>query len=247
MHNLFVAIFWTSIASVVYAYAVYPILICVLSQCFGRRGIASDLPDDALPSVSLLIVAHNEQDVIEQRILNALAMDYPSEKLEIVMASDGSTDGTAEIMNRYRDRLRPLDYPLRQGKSATLNASIPQLNGQIVLLSDANTSIDPQAARKLVRWFADANVGAVCGRLVLIDPASGRNVDSLYWRYETFLKRCEGRLGALLGSNGAIYAMRRESFVPVPPQTIVDDFVAPLLAKLRTDCRILYDAEAVGF
>src|SRR5439155_13080232 len=86
----------------------------------------------------------------------------------------------------------------------------------------------------------------VCGRLVLIDPVSGNNVDSLYWRYETFLKKCEGRLGALLGSNGAIYAIRRECFVPIPPQTIVDDFVIPLLAKLRTNCTIVYDADSTA-
>ena len=112
-----------------------------------------------------------------------------------------------------------------------------QVRGEIVLLSDANTSIDASAARNLVRWFADSNVGAVCGKLVLIDSANGKNVDSLYWRYETFLKQCEGRLGALLGSNGAIYAIRRELFNPIPPQTILDDFCIPLLAKLRTDSR----------
>ena len=121
-----------------------------------------------------------------------------------------------------------------------------QVRGEIVLLSDANTSIDASAARNLVRWFADSNVGAVCGKLVLIDSANGKNVDSLYWRYETFLKQCEGRLGALLGSNGAIYAIRRELFNPIPPQTILDDFCIPLLAKLRTDCAIVFDSTAIA-
>jgi cellulose synthase/poly-beta-1,6-N-acetylglucosamine synthase-like glycosyltransferase len=121
-----------------------------------------------------------------------------------------------------------------------------QVCGQIVLLSDANTSIDPSAARQLVRWFADANVGAACGRLILIDPDSGKNVDSLYWRYETFLKRCESRLGALLGSNGAIYAIRRESFIPIPPQTIIDDFCIPLLIKRQTGRSIIYDNTAIA-
>jgi len=88
--------------------------------------------------------------------------------------------------------------------------------GKIVVLSDANTFTDPAAVRNLVRWFADPSIGAVCGRLVLTDPATGGNVDSLYWRYETFLKKCESRLGALLGSNGAIYAIRRTLFVPSP-------------------------------
>src|SRR5205814_839639 len=106
---------------------------------------------------------------------------------------------------------------------------------------------DPAALRRMVGWFRDPKVGVVCGRLVLTDPYTGRNADSLYWRYETFLKRCEGRLGALLGSNGAIYAIRRALFAPIPDDTIVDDFVLPLRAKLRTDCAIIYDAGAVAW
>jgi cellulose synthase/poly-beta-1,6-N-acetylglucosamine synthase-like glycosyltransferase len=143
--------------------------------------------------------------------------------------------------------VRLLDYADRRGKASTLNMAMFVAYGDIVILSDANTSIDPSAARKLVRWFADPNVGAVCGRLVLVDSASGRNVDSLYWRYETFLKTREGKLGALLGSNGAIYAIRRELFTPVPPQTIVDDFVIPLLAKVRSGFDIVYDPDAIAF
>ena len=142
--------------------------------------------------------------------------------------------------------MRVLDYPDRQGKAATLNASIQQLSSQIILLSDANTWTDPAAVRNLVRWFADVNVGAVCGRLILTDPAGASNVDGLYWRYETFLKKCEGSLGALLGSNGGICAIRQDAFVPLPPGTIADDFVMPLLAKLRYDCSIIYDPSAVG-
>src|SRR5206468_1277835 len=99
------------------------------------------------------------------------------------------------------------------------------LRGEVVILSDANTFTDPDAARKLARWFADPAVGAVCGRLVLTDPATGRNADGLYWKYETFLKKCEGRLGALLGANGGIYAIRRDAFDPIPADTLVDDFV----------------------
>lgn len=239
-------IFWSCTASVAYAYAIYPPVVYICSRLFGGATSAPHLFDEDLPTISLLIAAHNEDAVIEERIHNALAMDYPREKLQIVIASDGSDDRTVDIVRRYAGRVRLLHFSARQGKAATLNASIQQLSGDIVLLSDANTAIDPAAARNLVRWFADPNVGAVCGRLVLIDPASGNNVDSLYWRYETFLKKCEGRLGALLGSNGAIYAIRRDVFAPIPPQTIVDDFVIPLLAKLRTNCTIVYDRDAIA-
>src|SRR5439155_4782918 len=102
------------------------------------------------------------------------------------------------------------------------------------------------AARHLLAWFRDSSVGVVCGKLVLMDAATGNNVDSLYWRYETFIKECEGRLGALLGSNGAIYAIRRELFPTIPANTLVDDFVIPLLAKLNTGCRIIFEPRAVA-
>src|SRR5205823_14619527 len=142
--------------------------------------------------------------------------------------------------------IRLLDYSERQGKAAVLNSAFAELSGEIVLLSDANTQTDPAALRKIVRWFRQPAVGVVCGRLVLTDPRTGRNVDSLYWRYETFLKRCEGRLGALLGANGGIYAIRKAFFTPIPAGTVLDDFIIPLLAKLRTGCTILYDDEAVA-
>src|SRR5262249_38664493 len=132
------------------------------------------------------------------------------------------------------------------GKAATLNAAFAELAGDIVLLSDANTFTDATAARNIVRWFADPRVGVVCGRLVLTDPATGGNADSLYWRYETFLKECEGRLGALPGATGGIYAFRRGLYAPIPDDTIVDDFVIPLAAKLRTGCAIVYDRDAVA-
>jgi cellulose synthase/poly-beta-1,6-N-acetylglucosamine synthase-like glycosyltransferase len=134
----------------------------------------------------------------------------------------------------------------RSGKAAALNAAVPQLSGEIVMFSDANTSTQPDAARRLVRWFQDPHVGVVCGKLVLTDPATGRNVDGLYWKYETQLKRYEGSLGALLGANGGIYAVRRSLIAPIPEGTIVDDLVLPLQAKLRSGCAIVFDKQAIA-
>ena len=174
-------------------------------------------------------------------------MDYPREKLEIVIASDGSSDGTPEIVRRFAaDGVVLLDYRQRRGKAAVLNAAVPDLKGEVVILSDANTTIERAAARRLVRWFCRPGVGAVCGRLELVDPRTGRNADGLYWKYENFLKRCEARLGALLGANGAIYAIRKRCYVPIPDGTIVDDFVIPLLARLHSGCALIYDSEAVA-
>jgi len=238
---------WTCIVLVFYAYAGYPALIWALARAFGRRPEASLLGDRDLPRVSLLLAAYNEESVLEDRLQNALGLDYPPMNLEVVVGSDGSTDRTAEIARRFADRgIRLLDFERNRGKASVLNAIAAEAGGEILLMSDANTNVDPAAARRLVRWFRDPAVGAVVGRLVLVDPRTGRNADGLYWKYETFLKRCEGRLGALLGANGAIYAIRKALYAPIPPGTIVDDFVIPLLAKLRTGCSIVYDCEAVA-
>ena len=240
-------ILWTCLALILFSYAIYPLLIWCLSRWFARRVVPTEFEPKDWPSVSLLIAAYNEEDVIEERVRNALEMDYPRDRLEIVIALDGCSDGTASIVRRYQGQgVRLLDFAVRRGKSAVLNNALDEVRAEIVLLSDANTGIDSQAARRLVRWFGHPQVGAVCGRLVLTDPHTGRNVDSLYWKYETFLKRCEGRLGALLGANGAIYAIRKELYQPIPSQTLIDDFVIPLLAKLRSGCSIIYESSAVA-
>ena len=239
--------FWLCAGLVAYAYVLYPPLVWLLSRVFGSRARGPETSADALPTMSLLIAAYNEESVIRDRLENALRTDYPADRFQIVVASDGSGDATAEIVSRFADRgVRLLDYKARRGKSSVLNAAVQELDTELVLLSDANTHFDPDAPRKLARWFADPSIGTVCGRLMLTDPATGANADGMYWKYETFLKKCESRLGALLGSNGAIYAIRRSDYIPIPGSTIVDDFVIPLLAKLKTDRGIVYDSEAVA-
>lgn len=247
VHLAIQVVFWLSVIGVVYAYALYPVVLSLLAELFGRT-TAAPMGNDQLPFISLLIAAHNEQAVIRERIQNALTLNYPPERIEVLIASDGSTDQTAEVVQEYSGQgvLRLLNYPQRRGKAMVLNDAVAEARGDLVLFSDANTWTDLDAARNLVRWFADPNVGAVCGKLILTDPASGQNADGIYWKYETFLKRKEGRLGALLGANGGIYAIRRNLFHPVPPNTIVDDFVIPLLAKLRSGCEIVYDPEAIA-
>jgi cellulose synthase/poly-beta-1,6-N-acetylglucosamine synthase-like glycosyltransferase len=238
--------FWASAGLVLYAYAGYPVLVWVLSRVFGRTPAPPAVPDAGLPAVSLLVVANNEEKHIGDRIVNALGQDYPPGMLEVVIASDGSTDRTNAIARGHAGYgVRLLDYPVRRGKATVLNDAFGELGGEVVVLSDANTYFShPGVVRNLARWFADPTVGAVCGKLILTDPAAGTNVDGVYWKYETFLKQCEARLGALLGSNGAIYAVRRELFAGIPPGTVLDDFVIPLLARMRTGKRIVYDPEA---
>jgi cellulose synthase/poly-beta-1,6-N-acetylglucosamine synthase-like glycosyltransferase len=198
----------------------------------------------------LLIAALNEEKWIADRVLNALHQNYPAGRLRVVVASDGSTDRTCQIVrdlaDRYPGRVVLLDFPVRRGKATVLNSALPQLTTEIVVLSDANTFFERSAVRNLVRWFRNPEVAAVCGRLNLVDAATGRNADGLYWRYENFLKEREALLGALLGANGAVYAIRRRDYVAIPGDTIIDDFVIPLQIKLRTRGRIVYDADAVA-
>jgi len=233
--------------AVAYIYFGYPILIYILSRLFGRRPHRPAVDCDDLPTVSLLIAAHNESAEIRKRIENCLGIDYPEGKFEVIIASDGSTDETNSLVEDYAPAgVRLLPFRERRGKSAVLNDSIPMTRGEIVVFSDANTHMHPQSVRQLAAWFAERDTGVVCGRLVLTDPVAGRNVDGLYWKYETFLKKCESRLGALLGSNGGIYAIRKSIFAQIPDNTLVDDFVLPLLAAERSGCRIVYDRDAVA-
>ena len=241
-------VLWGSISLLLFAYVAYPAVIWVLAKLFRGMPTAPHTSSHQLPSVSLLISAHNEVSCIAARVQNALASDYPSDKLEIVVASDGSVDGTTDVVRRFSSEcMRLLEYCTRQGKAATLNKAMETVTSELVVFSDANTHMKPDAIAKLARWFATTEISVVCGRLVLFDARTGQNVDSLYWKYETFLKKCESRLGALLGANGAIYAIRRDRFVPIPTETIVDDFVVPLLSRQQFGGEIIYDDEAVAF
>lgn len=237
-----------SLALVAYCYLAYPFLIWGCARLFGRRHSAAPRADADLPVVSILIAAHNEERWIRQRLENALGLDYPQDRLDILVASDGSRDATANIVGEFADRgVRLLDFQENRGKATVLNAGVPEARGSVVVFSDANTFFEPNAVRRLVRWLDDPTIGSVCGRLVLTDPRQGSNVDSLYWKYETFMKKGESRLGALLGANGAIYALRREEYVPIPADTLVDDFMIPLVSKLRHGKDVLYDAEALAW
>lgn len=242
------AMFWLCVGGVAYAYVGYPVLVSAFACALGRRRCEPPPVVSDQPSVAVLIVAHNEEASIAQRLANALALDYPVDRLDVVVASDGSTDRTRELVVTNRDsRVRFIDFVSRRGKAAVLNDVLPGLTADIVVLSDANTFMEAHAVRRLVRWFRDPQVGVVVGRLVLSDPTTGRNVDGWYWRYESFLKQMDARLNALVGANGAIYAVRRSQFVPIPGDTLVDDLVLPLLMRLHRRRDIVYDRAVLAF
>lgn len=230
-----------------YHYVVYPIVIGICARLFGICSQPRALELEELPSVTLLIAAYNEASVIRERILNALALDYPKDRLQILIASDGSVDQTASIASEFTSqKVEVLAFPENRGKSVVLEDAVRSASGEILVLSDANTMMRPDAIRQLVRWFDDDRIGVVSGCLKLVDSKTGTNCDGTYWKYENFLKRCEGRLEALLGASGAIYAMRAKVRQPLPPDTLVDDFTWPLLARLATKHRIVYDPTAIA-
>jgi biofilm PGA synthesis N-glycosyltransferase PgaC len=239
-------IFWISLAVPVYAYLGYPVTLFLLRKLFARTVRKGPCE----PSVTLLIAAYNEAAVIARKVRNSLALDYPPERIEILVASDGSTDATAEIVEGLADgrRVRLLAFPENRGKTATLNDAIGRLQSDVIVFSDAASTLAPDSVRLLVANFADPEVGAASGRYILArhDSATIGRSEDFYWRYETWLKEQESRLGSTLGAHGHLYAIRRNLYPFPPPGTINDDYVIPL-AILAKGYRVVYEPAAVGF
>lgn len=246
-------VFWGSVALIAYTYAIYPALIWLLSiicgdtHTAGRSSASGDNSDDVWPIVSLVIAAYCEEEVILERLKNATLLDYPVGRLEIIVGCDGNDDLTGDLVQSFDDsRVRLFQFPERRGKASVLNDCVPEAKGEIIVFSDANTSMDRRALRRLVRHFRNPTVGGVCGKLILTDPTTGQNVDGVYWRFENFLKRCEARFGGLLGFNGAICAIRKELFEPLPRNTTVDDFVIGMRIQQKR-YQLIYEEQAVAY
>ena len=241
---MLVAIFWAALFLVVYTYLIYPVLLWLLAA--GRK-MPEYAPLGEWPTASLIIAAHNEEAVLRAKLENALAMDYPAERLDIIVVSDASTDGTDRIAAEFAERgVRLHRQEVRGGKTEAQNAGVRLARGQFVAFSDANSMYAPSALKRLLAPFADERIGCVCGELQYANPdeqGAGKG-EGLYWRYEQFLKRRESLLSSALGANGAIYALRRELFVELRGD-IISDFVAPLHAW-RRGFRIAYEPTAVA-
>lgn len=202
---------------------------------------------DIAPIVSIIVPAYNEEKVIGKKIENALALDYPKDKLEITVTSDASTDETNNIVQAYAGReVKLIAWPERKGKTAMLNSLVPTARGEIIVFTDANAMFRKDAIRMLVRNFADKSVGCVCGELYLTNQESHTaRGEGFYWWYETFLKRKESETGSVLFTNGAIYAIRKSLFEPLASGW-ADDFMLPL-SIARRGYRSVQEPEAVGF
>ena len=239
-------LFWTSAILLAYVYFGYPLLAAVRAKftTLPRRRAPIE------PFVSIVVIANNEEDRIGARIKNLLALDYPPTRREIVIASDGSTDATVARARTYEGRdVSVRSFAARRGKSAVLNIVVPALRGDIVLFADARQQFDSGTLRALVENFADPVVGAVSGELVITTTdrtaAAGRG-SAFYWRYEKFIRSTEGRTDSTVGATGAIYAIRRELFEPIPEDTILDDVLIPLRI-VRRGYRVLFEPRARAY
>jgi cellulose synthase/poly-beta-1,6-N-acetylglucosamine synthase-like glycosyltransferase len=221
-------VFWFTLGIIFFTYIGYPVILYLLSKIFYQNEKTEVNENHDWPKVSLLIAAYNEEGVIGAKIKNCIALDYPKDLLQILIASDGSSDSTNNIVRKYvaeHKNIQLLEFT-RTGKSGMLNQAIKSVRGEIVVFSDANTEYSIDALKKLVKHFKDPDIGCVSGRLIYRNPGeaiSGKG-ESLYWKYETALKLMESKLGYVAGANGAIYAIRRDLFEPFSPRTINDDF-----------------------
>lgn len=238
------SLFWISVAAILYTYAGYPILVWLLSRLRAHEVLRADIT----PRVSIVIACHNEQDKIERRIRNLLECDYPAELMEIVIVSDGSTDFTAEVARRYAtNHVNLLAYDSQRGKATALNVGVEIANGEIVIFADARQSFEPAAIKQLVANFADPSVGAVSGELLLDggrDSSVGEGV-GLYWKYEKWIRKSESRAGSTIGATGAIYAIRRALWRPLPATTILDDVYTPMGIALAGH-RVVFEEKALA-
>lgn len=244
------ALFWISIATVFYAYAGYPLLLILLRSISGAPVKKLSIE----PPVSLLVPAYNEAAVIAAKIENAGQLDYPPDRLEIVIASDGSRDETAAVARATIERLSlgnrasVFDYSVNRGKIAVLNESVPRLRGEIVVFSDASAIFATDAIRKLVANYADPEVGAVGGiyKVHRPDAAHTGTQEDFYWKYETFLKVLEASMGSVLGAHGQIHSVRKNLYPFPSPGIINDDYVIPLRV-LQQGYRVAYEPEAIVY
>jgi cellulose synthase/poly-beta-1,6-N-acetylglucosamine synthase-like glycosyltransferase len=239
-------IFILTLASLVmlaYVYVGYPLFIVLLSRLNSK----SVRKREVTPTVSIIISAHNEAKVIEEKILNSLALGYPKDKLEIIVSDDGSSDGTADIARKYENRgIILLSDGTRRGKVGAMNRAVQHTTGEIVVFSDANVFYEPDAIRKVVANFGDAAVGCVVTRKRVITTDSGLSKsDGLYWRYEDLIQLSESRVHSTVAASGHLQALRRNLVPVIPDEKLILDDLYLAMSVLSKGMRVVYEPEAI--
>ena len=243
-------LFWVSAALVLYVYAGYPCLVAAWARLVDRQPRRAPFAPEHWPSISIVIAARNEAHRLPARVANLLVQDYPGER-EIIVVSDGSTDDPARALAPFGPAVRLIERP-SAGKPAALNAGVAAARGEILVFMDARQRCSAESVRALVENFADPSVGGATGELILdseATPASESQVGEglgLYWRYEKWMRRSESRVWSTLGATGAIYALRRSLWRPLPDSTLLDDVLAPMRAVLA-GYRVVFDDRARAF
>jgi cellulose synthase/poly-beta-1,6-N-acetylglucosamine synthase-like glycosyltransferase len=239
------ATFVLSLAVCVYIYFGYPALIFVLSRLRPRpvrRGPAT-------PTVTVIVPVFNEEPVIEAKIRNSLELDYPAELLEVLIVSDGSTDGTEELVRHTSDTRVHLLSLSRCGKAFALNAGAESASGEILVLTDANTILEPGSLRTMVECFADPEVGGVCGIKSFVTAVGGDTThqgEGLYWRYDNWQKQLESRIGSIFAADGSLYAVRRHLYVPIDDPAQADDIAISTRVVLQGR-RLIFEPRSVAY
>ena len=243
-------VFWTSAIVIAYVYAGYPALLAVWARIAPRPVAKTGFAPGSWPSISIVLAARNEAARLPARIDNLLSLPYDGRR-EVIVVSDGSTDDTAAALRGYRERgaIRLIEVPAG-GKPLALNAGVAAASGDLLVFADARQRFNDGALAALAANFADARVGGATGEL-LLDCESGESASTIgegvgaYWRYEKWLRRHEGRIWSTLGATGAIYALRRSLWQPLPAETLLDDVLAPMRAVLK-GWRVVFEEDATA-
>jgi cellulose synthase/poly-beta-1,6-N-acetylglucosamine synthase-like glycosyltransferase len=241
MFYILLFIFIASLLLCLTTYLFYPIALIILSYIFGKRPNKSHF----LPSISIIISAYNEENDIFKKINNTLELDYPHDKIEILIGSDGSSDKTPKILSEYQHKnITTYIFEENRGKTAVQNDLVKSAKGEILVFTDAASFLPRESLLNLVRNFADGDVGCVAGKMRFIDTDSNITTQSqgIYWRYEVKLRELESSLGSLIGVDGPLYAVRATSYIPLE-HNIISDFITPLLV-LEQGKKVYLEPEA---
>jgi biofilm PGA synthesis N-glycosyltransferase PgaC len=245
MTDSMIVVFWLSMAILFYTYLGYGVLIYLLAKLKERQGAPESQPDDELPAVTVVIAAYNEARFIEEKINNTLSLDYPEGRLKLLVVTDGSDDGTPDIVARH-ERVTLMHLPERKGKIHAVNRVMKAVDTPIVIFSDANTILNKGAIRNLVRHYQDPAVGGVAGEKRIAaktaDNASGAG-EGLYWKYESFLKKKDSQLYAVMGAAGELFSIRTSLFEEPPMNMVIEDFYMSLRIVSK-GYRFIYEPDA---
>jgi poly-beta-1,6-N-acetyl-D-glucosamine synthase len=234
-------LFWLCILLVVYAYLGYPLLLWLISRYRGRPFIRKQVA----PTVSILMSVRNEEQTLQAKLDNLRRLDYPRNRVQIIVVSDGSSDSTVKILREHDDMLQLIVLEAPRGKAAALNEAAKWATGEILVFTDARQMIDSKAVSELTACFEDPEVGGVSGELMLEgDSDSPSNALGTYWKMEKLVRRLESESGSVIGATGALYAIRRSLYKEIPSATILDDVVIPMNI-VRQGNRVIFQASAI--